>query len=162
MAESGRQAVSKEPTVQDKRLLEALRDYYQTLTSTVDVESLLPILEKSGCISKERREILKKKARSNATATFYSLLTRNKSQALRRGFLLALKESAASIPNHGTLLTTLTSAAEVDMKSLEEERVVGAVAAGMSACVCVRACVRVCVCVCVCVHACVYLHVYVP
>ena len=150
MATSGEQVVSREPTEQDKRILDALRANCQMTPNLVNLKSVLPIMEKSGYISEERREILlKRKTQSDAATAFHILLMRKKSQALRRGFLLALKESAASVPNHQILLAALTEAAELDIKNLEEESVVGAVATGMSA-LSVRA--RACVCVCVIVH----------
>ena len=125
----------KEPIEQDERILKAIRDdFHETVLHTTDLKSLLPILVKFGYISEERHEKLKTKTQSDAAATFQAMLRKKKSQALRRGFLLALMESATSVRDHRTLLNTLIEAAKVDMKSLmEEERDARAVATGKSA-----------------------------
>ena len=130
-------------TEQDDRLLKALRDdLYDTVLYHTDWDMVLSSLVKSGFISEKRQKILEKKTQGDAAVAFLALL--RKSQALRRGFLLALKESATSVPSHNMLLSSLTKAAGVDMKSLEEEDVVHTVATGMltvSVCVCGVVCV---------------------
>ena len=152
MAASGEQNISKEPSAeQDERILKAIRDdFHETVVYKTDLKSLLPILVKSGYMSESRQRTLTKKTEDDASATFQALLTKSKSQTLRRGFLLALKESAMSVPSHNMLLSSLTKAAGVDIKSLEEEHVVRTahVVTGTSA-----------VCVCVCARS--HLHVHV-
>ena len=89
----------------------------------------MSILVKSGFINEKRQKVLEKKTQGDAAVTFLALL--KKSQSIRWGFLLALKESATSLPNHNMLLSSLMKAAGVDVKSLEEEHVVHRVANGM-------------------------------
>ena len=128
-------------TEQDDRLVKVLRDdLYDSVLYHTDWDTVLSSLVKSGFISEDRLRKLTNKPKSDAAASFQALLMRAKSQVLRRGFLKALKESATSVPKHNMLLSSLTKAAGVDMKSLEEEDVVLTAASGMSA---------VCVCVCV-------------
>ena len=154
MAASSEQHISKEPsTEQDERILKAIRgDFHDTVLYKTDLKSLLPILVKSGYMSESRQRTLTKKTEGDASATFQALLIRRKSQTLRRGFLLALKESAMSVPSHNMLLSSLTKAAGVDMKSLEEEHVVRTayVVTGTSA-----------VCLCPCPHLQVHVIIYI-
>ena len=146
---AGKDAVSKYLSPeQDDRLAQALRsdDVYKIVLLYTDWDIILPILVKYQLISEKRQEVLKTKTKGDAAAAFPALLTRKKSQALRRGFLLALKESAPAVQNHNMLLTILTRATGVDVKGLEEEQVASELATGALLCVCVRAW---CVCVCV-------------
>ena len=147
LATSGETFTPKEPSAnQDERILNAIReDFYETIVYKTDLKSLLPILVKSGHLSENRQRKLTNKPQRDAATSFQAMLMRAKSQALRRGFLLALKETATSVPSHNMLLSSLTKAAGVDMKSLEKENVVLTAASGMST-LCVRACVHACVC----------------
>ena len=135
---AGKAAVSTGLSAQqDDRLLKTIRDVlYDTVLNHTDWETVLSILVKSGFINEKRQKVLEKKTQGDAAVAFLALL--KKSQPIRWGFLLALKESASSLPNHNMLLSSLTKAAGVDVKSLEEEHAVAKVAAGMSTvCVCV-------------------------
>ena len=148
---AGKDAVSKQLSPeQDDRLAQVLRsDMYDTVLRHTDWDIILPILVKYQLISEKRQEVLKTKTKGDAAVAFPALLTRKKSQALRRGFLLALKESAPAVQNHNMLLSALTKATGVDVKRLEEEHVASEMATGalLCVCVCVCVCVRECVCV---------------
>ena len=139
---AGKEAAPKElSTEQDGRLLKTLcDDLYDTVLYHTKWDMVLASLVKSGFISEKRQKVLEKKTQGDAAVTFLALLKLKKSQSIRRGFLLALKESATSVPSHNMLLSSLTKAAGVDMKSLEEEDVVHTVATGMYVCVCACAC----------------------
>ena len=142
-------AVSKTlSTEEDARLLKALcDDLYDTVLYQTDWDTILSSLVKSGFVSEKRQKVLENKTQGDAAVWFIALL--KKSRSMRRGFLLTLKETATSVSSHNMLLSTLTKAAGVDMKSLEEEHVLRTVATGMWAVyVCVLACVYICTCVC--------------
>ena len=146
---AGRAAVSKTlSTEEDARLLKSLRDdFYDTVLYHTDWDTILSSLVKFGFVSEKRQKVLENKTQGNAAVSFIALL--KKSQSIRRGFLLALKETATSVSSHNMLLSSLTKAAGVDMKSLEEEHVLHTVATGTwVVCVCVLACVYICTCVC--------------
>ena len=116
---------------QDDRLLKAIRDELpDSVLHKTDWETVLSILVKSGFINEKRQKVLEKKTQGDAAVTFLALL--KKSQPIRWGFLLALKESATSLPSHNVLLSSLMKAAKLDVKILEEEHAVAKVAAGMS------------------------------
>ena len=155
---AGKAAVSKElGTEEDARLLKVLsKDLYDTALYQTDWDTILSSLVKSGFVSEKRQKKLEKKTQGDAAAAFLALL--KTSRSIRRGFLLALKESATSVPSHNTLLSSLTKAVGVDMKSLEEEHTV---ATGTCVCVCACVCVFVCVSVSVCVCVCVCVRVRV-
>ena len=141
---AGKDAVSKTlSTEEDARLLKALRDdFYDTVLHRTDWGTILSSLVQSGFISEKRQKVLETKTQGDAAVAFIALL--KKSQLIRRGFLLSLKETATDLPSHNMLLSTLTKAAGVDMKSLEEEHVLRTMATGMSAmCICMCACMCV-------------------
>ena len=133
---------------EDARLLKVLSDdFYHTVLHHTDWGTILSSLVKSGFVSEKRQKVLENKTQGNAAVSFIALL--KKSQSIRRGFLLALKETATFVSSHNMLLSSLTKAAGVDMKSLEEEHVLHTVATGTwVVCVCVLACVYICTCVC--------------
>ena len=139
---AGEPISSKEQSAElDERILHAIReDFHETIVYKTDLKSLLPVLVKFGYLSENRRRIFERKSLRDATALFHALLTIEKSRSLRRGFLLALKETATSVSSHNTLLSSLTKAVGVDMKSLEEEH---AVATGTCVCVCCSTCLSV-------------------
>ena len=154
---AGKAAVSKElGTEEDARLLKVLsKDLYDTVLYQTDLGTILSTLVKSGFVSEKRQKKLEKKSQEDAAAAFLALL--KTSRSIRRGFLLALKETATSVPSHNTLMSSVTKRAKVDMKSLEEEHTV---VTGTCACVCAYVCVCVCVCMCVCVCVCVRVLKY--